>query len=121
MPSLESELLSLELYKKKYSVNPSNALESIIKRQEERVKKAKSESASHSPAKSASPAPAKSASASPAKSASCTKRYVDIKDGCNSIRRVVYRNEQTNKPYVKMNGKDVYLSTIRGKYRYSDI
>ena len=117
MPSLESELLSLELYKKKYAANPSKALESIIKRQEERVKKAKS--ASPAPAKSASPASAKSAS--PSKSASCAKRYIDIKDGCNSIRRVVYRNEQTNKPYVKMNGTDVYLSTIRGKYRYSDI
>ena len=109
MPSLEAELRSLELYKKKYAVNPSKALESIIKRQEERVKNARgNETRSSKPASPISPGV-------------CVKRYVTIKEGCNSVRRVVHKNDTTNKNYVQINGKNVYLSSIRGKYRYSDI
>jgi hypothetical protein len=39
-PRLESEMRSLEMYKKRFEMNPSTALASIIKRQEERVKMA---------------------------------------------------------------------------------
>jgi len=39
-PRLESEMRSLEMYKKRYETKPSSALASIIKRQEERVKMA---------------------------------------------------------------------------------
>jgi hypothetical protein len=52
-------------------------------------------------------------------SAKCDKSYVQIKDGCTMIRRVVYDSDKHSK-YVKMNGKNVLLSELRGKFRYSD-
>jgi hypothetical protein len=38
---LEAEMRALEMYKKRYETNPSSALASIIKRQEDRVKMAR--------------------------------------------------------------------------------
>jgi len=52
-------------------------------------------------------------------STKCDKSYVQIKDGCQLLRRVVYENESTHKKYVKLNGKNVLLSELRGKYRFS--
>jgi hypothetical protein len=52
-------------------------------------------------------------------SAKCDKKYVQIKDGCTLTRRVVYERENGAK-YVKMNGNNVLLSELRGKFRYSD-
>lgn len=52
-------------------------------------------------------------------SAKCDKSYAQIKNGCTLIRRVVYEGENGAK-YVKMNGKNVLLSELRGKFRYSD-
>lgn len=42
-PKLEAEMRALEMYKKRYETNPSKALESIIKRQEDRVRMASGE------------------------------------------------------------------------------
>lgn len=42
-PKLEAEMRALEMYKKRFETNPSKALESIIKRQEDRVKMASRE------------------------------------------------------------------------------
>ena len=53
-------------------------------------------------------------------STKCEKNYVQIKDGCTLIRRVVYENDDTKKKYVKLNGKNVLLSELRGKFRYSN-
>lgn len=50
----------------------------------------------------------------------CQKNYVQIKDGCQLVRRVVYENETTHKKYVKLNGKNVDLTELRGKFRYSN-
>lgn len=50
----------------------------------------------------------------------CDKNYVQIKDGCTLVRRVVYENESTKKKFVKLNGKEVFLSELRGKYRFSN-
>ena len=51
----------------------------------------------------------------------CEQKYVLVKFGadCNYI----YRNvmvDSAGKKYVKHSGKDVYLSSIRGQYRYTD-
>ena len=50
----------------------------------------------------------------------CDKNYVQIKEGCTLLRRVVYENEATKKKFVKLNGKEVLLSELRGKYRFSN-
>jgi hypothetical protein len=50
----------------------------------------------------------------------CNNEYVIVKlEGCAGIKRKVYKNNQ-NKPYIKLNNRNVILSTIRGKYRYFD-
>jgi hypothetical protein len=50
----------------------------------------------------------------------CVKSYVQIKDGCTLLRRAVYEIEDSKKKYVKLDGKRVFLSEIRGKYRFSN-
>lgn len=50
----------------------------------------------------------------------CEKNYVQIKEGCTLVRRVVQEDESTKKKYVKLNGKTVFLVDLRGKYRYSN-
>ncbi len=50
----------------------------------------------------------------------CEKSYVQIKDGCTLLRRAVYDADDSKKKYVKLNGKNVFLSEIRGKYRFSN-
>ena len=50
----------------------------------------------------------------------CDKTYAQIKEGCTLLRRVVYENEATKKKFVKLNGKEVLLSELRGKYRFSN-
>ena len=49
----------------------------------------------------------------------CEKKYVQIKDGCTLVRRVVFEDDKKKK-YVKLNGTDVHLSELRGKYRFSN-
>lgn len=50
----------------------------------------------------------------------CSKKYIIVKfEGCNMVQRAVYSDE-SGKKYVKYGGKNVYLSDIRGKYRYLD-
>lgn len=49
----------------------------------------------------------------------CDKKAIMVKEGCNMIRRIVYENTD-NKKFIKMRGSEIYLSDIRGKYRYSD-
>lgn len=53
-------------------------------------------------------------------STKCEKSYVQIKDGCTLVRRAVYEVEDNKKKYVKLNGKNVFLSELRGKYRFSN-
>jgi len=53
-------------------------------------------------------------------STKCDKNYVQIKEGCQLIKRVVYENDATKKKFVKLNGKNVPLSELRGKYRFSN-
>ena len=49
----------------------------------------------------------------------CRKKYVYIKiDGCSLGKRIVYG--EGNQKYVKLNSQNVQLSTLRGRYRYSD-
>ena len=50
----------------------------------------------------------------------CEKSYVQIKDGCTLVRRAVYEVEASKQRYVKLNGKNVSLSDLRGKYRFSN-
>lgn len=50
--------------------------------------------------------------------ANCTKKYAYIKIGCETLRRIVH--EEGKKKFVKLEGKNVLLSTIRGKFRYGD-
>ncbi len=50
----------------------------------------------------------------------CDKKYAQIKDGCTVVRRVVYEDESSKKKYVKLDGKNVLLSELRGKYRLSN-
>lgn len=51
----------------------------------------------------------------------CQNKFAYVKlDDCALAKRVVYRDADGKNPYVKMNGRNVPLSSIRGKYRYSD-
>jgi len=51
----------------------------------------------------------------------CEHKFAYVKlDGCSLAKRAVYYDSDGKNPYVKMNGKNVSLSSIRGKYRYSD-
>ena len=49
----------------------------------------------------------------------CEKTHVMIKDGCKVVRRLVY-NTTAEKKYIKLGGKEVHLSAIKGKFRYTD-
>ena len=51
----------------------------------------------------------------------CEQKYILVKldSDCNYIYRTVMV-DSSGKKYIKHSGKDVYLSTIRGKYRYTD-
>ncbi len=51
----------------------------------------------------------------------CEQKYVLVKFGANC--EYIYRSvmiDSDNKKYIKHNGKNVYLSSIRGQYRYTD-
>ena len=47
----------------------------------------------------------------------CEKKHVLVRlDGCNMVKRSVHHD--STGAYIKHAGKNVYLSDIRGKYRY---
>lgn len=48
----------------------------------------------------------------------CDKKYVLIKQGCSYVRRVVHT--ESKRKYVQLNNEKVYLSSIKGQYRYTD-
>jgi hypothetical protein len=49
----------------------------------------------------------------------CEKSHVMIKDGCKLVRRRVY-NTTSEKQYIHLGGKEVHLSALKGKFRYTD-
>ncbi len=52
---------------------------------------------------------------------SCEQKYVLVKfdSDCNYVYRTVMV-DGAGKKYIKHAGKEVYLSSIRGKFRYTD-
>lgn len=48
----------------------------------------------------------------------CEKKHVMVKDGCKLVRRIVY-SAAADKKFIKLEGKDVLLSALRGKFRYT--
>ena len=51
----------------------------------------------------------------------CKRKYiiVNLDDDCGMVQRVVHEDGD-GKRFIKAKGGKVYLSTIRGKYRYLD-
>lgn len=52
------------------------------------------------------------------KTDTCDKSHVVVKDGCKLVRRVVYGSVKNK--FIKLEGKEVPLKALKGKFRYTE-